>query len=118
MPLFALRTGSGRFSSIFTSREEVEQFVLTQGIANAEVGLVTFVPICPIRATIEIPWEEGFGSLKDRFEQSGLRSEEPEGDDSSLRAEDQREVGHPPAGQEPKQKRARAVLPRNGKARS
>ena len=118
MVLFALRTPTGRFSQIFHSREDLEDFVHQQGIANAEVGLVTFTPVCAIKAVIEIPWGEGFGSLENRLEQSGVRSEEQETDDSTLRGEGESEAGDSPASSEPKSRRRRASLPRDGKARS
>jgi hypothetical protein len=118
MVLFALRAQTGRFSQIFHSREDLEDFVHQQGIANAEVGLVTFTPICSIRATIEIPWGEGFGSLKDRLEQSGVRSEEPKADDSTLRSEGESKAGNTTASPKSKPGRRRASLSSNGEASS
>lgn len=116
MALFALRGPSGRFSQIFTSREDVELFVHQAGIANADIGLVSFTPICSVKATIEIPWEEGFGSLESRLEQHGVRSEESEGGDSSLRSPSEPEARNTQTDRKPVKGRRRTSVSRNGKA--
>ncbi len=96
MDLFALRLKTGVFSRIFSSMEDVEAFVQEHGVIGAEVGYVQFVPLCSTRLVgeIEIPWQEGIGSLKDRLQLSGPGSEEPETDDGSMRASTEPEVGN------------------------
>lgn len=93
--LFAVRTKSGLYSRIFTSREEVENLVQQDGLGNVEVGLVTFLPLCRTRAEIEIPWDEGFGSLQSRHELVGVRAEESSPDVSSVPSESEPEVRSP-----------------------
>lgn len=96
MDLFALRLKTGVFSRIFSSMDDVEAFVQEHGIIGAEVGYVQFVPLCSTRLVgeIEIPWQEGIGSLKDRLQLPGTGSEEPEADGSSVRDTSEPEVGN------------------------
>lgn len=116
MTLYALRSNDDvpKYSQIFPSRGAIEEYIAAHRIIDVTVGLVTFTDICPVRAVIDIPWEEGIGSLENRYQQSGSGDSESPEPSSPVRSEVPAEDG-PPARRE--KKRPKRLLPRNGGAR-
>lgn len=113
-PCYILRsTETGKFSHVFYSREELDKFVNENTIFAVEIGLMTFTRVCEIpRPQIIVPWEEGLGSLKSRYEQSGSGEAVPALVESAVRSPSNGQAGAAPGSK--KRVRKRSLLPPDG----